>query len=118
VKERTKELDEKVKETEEQKIASLNLLEDVTETKIELEKAKKELKAKNTELERFTYTVSHDLRSPLITVQGFVEMLREDLERNEKEKMKRDLKFMETGTAKMEHLSKLFKKHWNKQQGR
>ncbi len=104
IEERTKELDEKVKETEEQKIASLNLLEDVIETKIELETAKKELKAKNTELERFTYTVSHDLRSPLVTVNGFVEMLREDLERNEKEKMKGDLKFIENGTAKMEHL--------------
>jgi len=104
IEERTKELYEKVKETEEQKIASLNMLEDVTEAKIALETAEKELKAKNTELERFTYTVSHDLRSPLITVHGFVEMLRTDLERNEKEKMKGDLKYIENGTTKMEHL--------------
>jgi len=81
--------------------------EDITERRRaveERERLLKELKAKNTELDRFTYTVSHDLRSPLITVQGFVEMLRIDLERNEKEKVENDLKYIENGTAKMEHL--------------
>jgi PAS domain S-box-containing protein len=70
----------------------------------ERERLLKELEAKTAEMARFTYTISHDLKSPLITVQGFVEMLREDLERNEKEKVESDLKFIENGTTKMEHL--------------
>src|SRR6266536_2008560 len=37
-----------------------------------------ELEKRNTELERFTYTVSHDLRSPLVTMRGFLGYLRQD----------------------------------------
>jgi PAS domain S-box-containing protein len=39
-----------------------------------------ELGRKNAELERFTYTVSHDLKSPLVTIQGFLGVLREELD--------------------------------------
>ena len=37
-----------------------------------------ELEAKNAEMERFTYTVSHDLKSPLITIRGFLGLLEKD----------------------------------------
>jgi PAS domain S-box-containing protein len=49
------------------------------------------LEAQNAELERFTYTVSHDLKSPLITIKGYIGMLFEDLQESEAESIKSDL---------------------------
>jgi len=70
----------------------------------EREQLIKELEAKNAEMERFTYTVSHDLRSPLVTIQGFADMLQEDLARNDIKKVEDDLKSIKNGATKMEHL--------------
>lgn len=38
-----------------------------------------DVESKNAELERFTYTVSHDLKSPLVTINGFLGVLEEDI---------------------------------------
>jgi len=82
-------------------------------TRMELVRAKEELQerigeveAKNAEMERFVYTVSHDLRSPLVTIQGFVGFLREDLSAMDRDKVETDLWMIEDAVFKMDHLLK------------
>lgn len=63
-----------------------------------------DLGRKNAELERFTYTVSHDLKSPLVTIQGFAGMIATDLGPNASEQVRRDLARITGATEKMQSL--------------
>jgi len=59
----------------------LTIIEDITKRKLadaEREGLIAQLQEKTAELERFIYTVSHDLKSPLITITGFIGFLQED----------------------------------------
>jgi PAS domain S-box-containing protein len=71
---------------------------------IEREKYTKELVEKNTELERFTYTVSHDLKSPLVTIKTFLGYLAQDISAADKERIEKDVLFMNGAADKMGNL--------------
>jgi signal transduction histidine kinase len=70
----------------------------------EREKLITELEASNAELERFTYTVSHDLRNPLVTIKGFLGMLDKDLRENQPDKIQSDFKRIAGAADKMDAL--------------
>lgn len=77
---------------------------DVTDIKnaaAERERIISELESKNAELERFTYTVSHDLKSPLITIKGFLGMLDGDIARGDETRIKSDIRRIAVAADKM-----------------
>ncbi len=80
--------------------ALLGSFEDITERK----KAEQQLEQKNAELERFTYTISHDLKSPIITIKGFLGSLVADAKAGNMERMENDIKRIAGATDKMQAL--------------
>ncbi len=82
----------------------LNNLRELRRTRTELENKNDEVEARNAEMERFTYTVSHDLKSPLLTIQGFAGLLGKDLVAGKNQRVKRDLERIGAAVTKMNEL--------------
>jgi len=80
---------------------------DITERKQAEDKLKmafEELRSSNAELESFTYTISHDLKSPLETVKTFLGYLKQDFVGADAGKVEKDMLFMEGAADKMSRL--------------
>ncbi len=79
-------------------------LADLRLVSAEQKRTGEELNQKVAELERFTYTVSHDLKSPIITIKGFIGSLEKDLENSNYQRMAGDLKRVGAAADKMNDL--------------
>mgnify|MGYP003385074391 CR=1 FL=1 len=73
---------------------------DITERKLVMEK----LQEKNVELERYTHMVSHDLKSPLVTIKTFLGYLKQDMAQGDSARIETDMGFMSKAADKMGQL--------------
>jgi PAS domain S-box-containing protein len=88
-------------------LRSLGMVLDITGLKAaeeHLRRVSEELRQRNEELERFIYSVSHDLKSPLVTFKTFLGFLRQDQRAGSRENMEKDMDFMAAAADKMERL--------------
>ncbi|MBI4802716.1 MAG: PAS domain S-box protein [Elusimicrobia bacterium] len=64
-----------------------------------------QLRERNEELSRFAYAVSHDLKSPLVTIKTFISYLEEqDIPRQDSAAIAKDFSFINTAADKMSRL--------------
>src|SRR5260370_9843368 len=76
----------------------------VTERTSELHRRTTEFEVLNKELEAFSYSVAHDLRSPLITIDGFTQVVLENTAGSLDEINRDHLQRISTATRRMHRL--------------
>jgi PAS domain S-box-containing protein len=85
-------------------IASITDLTEIKWAQEERERLIAELSTKNAELEQFTYTVSHDLKSPLVTINGFLGYIQQDAFAGDTERLQKDIQRVTEAVHKMQSL--------------
>jgi signal transduction histidine kinase len=85
--------------------AYLVSLHDITELKQAMqaqERLSQQLQVKVSELEAFSYGIAHDLRSPMLSIDGFSRELRTDIQNQKMDRVEEDIRLIESGVRKMQ----------------
>lgn len=77
---------------------------DRQERETKIARINEELRQKNEEMTQFVYTVSHDLKSPLLTCRGFASHLRQDLEHGRTDRLLPSIERIERASQRMSQL--------------
>jgi len=87
------------------RLATLGNFMDITERKKAQqvqERLRQQLQTKINELEALSYGIAHDLRSPLLSIEGFSRLLRDDIQNQRTEKVREDIRLLESGVRRMQ----------------
>ena len=76
----------------------------ILSARLDREWYEKELQETNAELTRFNYTMSHDLKSPLVTVKTFLGYLEKDMQKQDAGRIEKDFAFIRGAADKMSRL--------------
>ncbi len=63
-----------------------------------------ELETRNAELQAYAGTLCHDIRSPLVTIEGFLSFLRRDALAGDERRMEHDIERIRRATEKISEL--------------
>jgi len=77
-KELVDQLEEKNKELQRSQLAALNMMEDANEARKIIEKSEAQIKSQAIEFKKFTDTVTHDLQTPIYTIESYLDVLKKD----------------------------------------
>lgn len=95
---------ERTKQLQDTQLALLNIVEDLDESSKNLINVNQSMESVNRELTAFSYSVSHDLRAPLRSIDGFSNVLLEDYGDKLDEKGKAHLARIRRATRHMGNL--------------
>ena len=85
----------------ENQLALRRLQQQLKQANLERERLITELEARNAELERFNYTVSHELKTPLVTIKAFLGLLKQDAAAGDSKRMNQSIQHIHTATERM-----------------
>lgn len=77
---------------------------DRKEAEAAIQRINEELQQKNDEIQQFVYTVSHDLKSPLVTCKGFIGVMKEDAEDERWDEMLDSVSRLDRATDRLSEL--------------
>ncbi|OYT27568.1 MAG: hypothetical protein B6U97_01100 [Candidatus Altiarchaeales archaeon ex4484_96] len=104
VKRRTDELNNKIIELENSRLAALNLLEDLNEEQEKTEDAYDKLKESDKMKDEFMNVAAHELKTPLVPIKGYLSMMEDDIKKYGDQDTEKSLAIISRNLDRLENL--------------